>query len=183
MSAPKPRIVGFLGSSRSDGNTAKLAGLVFNQLNDAALIDLGPLSIGPYSYDNAYEGDDFLSLAQAMARANTIVFASPVYWYSMSAPMKMLFDRMTDMTGLYKPLGKALAGKSMFALATGGGPSAPDSYTRPFADTAGYFKMKWGGVLYSPGGEVDSLQAQHAAHVFAMQIAASAQSPLSAPAL
>lgn len=173
-------IVGFLGSSRSDGNTAKLAKLVFDPLKDARLIDLSALSVGPYSYNNAYEGDDFPPLAQAMADANTIIFASPVYWYSMSAQMKTLFDRMTDMTGVYKPLGKSLVNKTMFVISTGADVAAPDSFIRPFADTAGYFKMKWGGVLYAPGGDINSPQAQSAAHIFAMQIAASAQTPLAA---
>jgi len=82
-----------------------------------------------------------------MARADVIVFASPVYWYSMSAQMKTFFDRLTDLTGGdLKPVGKSLAGKTMFVIAAGGSPATPDSFVRPFADTAGYFNMRWGGL-------------------------------------
>lgn len=183
MSESKQRIIGVLGSSRADGNTVKLADMVFGGLDDAKLIDLTPLAIGPYSYDKIHEGDDFHALALAMANADTIVFASPVYWYSMSAQMKAVFDRMTDMTDIYKQLGKSLAGKSMFVISTGSGPDAPDSFVRPFADTAGYFKMKWGGVLYAPGGDLNSEKAHNAARIFASQIAASIRVPMaSAPA-
>jgi len=98
-----------------------------------------------------------------MARADVIVFASPVYWYSMSAQMKTFFDRLTDLTGGdLKPVGKSLAGKPVFTIATGGSPSAPDSFVRPFADTAGYFNMRWGGLLYAQGaGELppETIQA------------------------
>ncbi|WDI32169.1 flavodoxin family protein [Hyphococcus flavus] len=154
-------IIGFLGSSRSDGHTAALTRQVFTKLDQAELVDLSKLTIGPYSYDDAYAADDFAPLAQKMKKAKAIVFASPVYWYSMSAQMKTFFDRLTDLTGgALKPIGKSLAGKHMFAIATGGSPSAPASFTQPFADTAGYFDMHWGGLLYARSSEVHSTDTE-----------------------
>ena len=164
-------IIGFLGSSRADGNTAALTNAVFSELKSAVLVDLSELMIGPYSYDNAYAADDFLPLARPMAKADAIVFASPVYWYSMSAQMKAFFDRLTDLTeGEMKPVGKSLAGKRMFVIATGNSPTAPDSFVRPFADTAGYFNMRWGGLFYAQGAGELSAQTRAAAKAFASKI-------------
>ncbi len=175
-------IVGFVGSSRRKGDTAALAHAVFAHLDHAALIDVSALNIGPYDYGHAHRDDDFASLAEAMAAARVIVFASPVYWYSMTAQMKAVFDRLCDMTEIYKPLGKALAGKSIFAIATGSAPEAPASFTQPFADTAGYFDMSWGGVLYVRGREIDTPAAQNAARLFAGEIARHAGGRIAAPA-
>ena len=69
-----------------------------------------------------------------------------------------------------KPVGKSLAGKTVFVVATGGSPSAPDSFVRPFADTASYFNMRWGGVLYAPGAATLSPETRNAARLFAAHI-------------
>ena len=150
-------ILAILGTSRSDGNTAKLVNGVISHLNNASLVDLQHFTIAPYNYDNLYhDDDDFLSLAYAMTKAQAIIFASPVYWYSMSAPMKTLFDRLTDLTRIHKNMGKALSGKSMFVIATGGSPQAPTSFAAPFAQTASYFNMHWGCLLYTSPSPRDS---------------------------
>ncbi|MEO1243220.1 MAG: flavodoxin family protein [Pseudomonadota bacterium] len=143
------RVIGILGSARQDGNTATLTSAVFQHLGDARVIDLNDLSIEPYSYDNPHEADDFSALAQLMAEADAIVFASPVYWYSMSGPMKIFFDRLTNLTDFYKPLGRTLAGKSAFLIAASNSPAAPACFEPPFAETARYFDMRWGGMLHA----------------------------------
>ncbi|MHA7871257.1 MAG: flavodoxin family protein [Hyphococcus sp.] len=143
------RTLGVLGAARRDGNTAALASAVFQHLDDAAMIDLNNVAIDPYTYDGAHGGDDFPLLARLINNADAIVFASPVYWYSMSGPMKVFFDRLTDLTDHYKPIGKALAGKSAFLIATSNSPEPPACFEPPFADTARYFDMHWGGMLHA----------------------------------
>ena len=145
-----------LGSARGDGNTAALARAVHEQLDDASLIDLNQLRIAPYVYDGGNADDDFVSVANAMNAAQAIIFASPVYWYSMSGVMKDFFDRLTDLTDPpLKPIGKSLAGKRAFLLATGNSPEPPPEFEPPFEKTAGYFNMTYGGMLYGKSGEVD----------------------------
>lgn len=102
----------------------------------ARLVDRADHLSGPYDYNHHHEADDFLPLARAMTRAQAIVFASPVYWYSMSAQMKTFFDRMTDLTETHKALGKALAGTSVFAVSTSGSKTAPQCFVAPFAGAA-----------------------------------------------
>jgi multimeric flavodoxin WrbA len=108
-----------------------------------------------------------------MLKARTIILASPVYWYSMSAQMKIFFDRLTDLTDLpYKPIGKQLAGKTMYAVATGSRDAPPFSFSEPFSETAGYFKMEWGGLLYRRGSAALTREDRAAARFFAEDICA-----------
>ncbi len=151
--AAPSEILGVLGTSNNDGNTAALTAAVFAPLPSAELVNLNKLAIAPYDYKNRHDKDDFLPLAEKLVAAKTIVFASPVYWYAMSAQMKLFFDRLTDLTGAHKELGKALVGKSAFLIATGGSPAPPASFEPPFSETARYFSMRWGGMLYQPGDE------------------------------
>jgi multimeric flavodoxin WrbA len=143
-----PATLGLIGSSRDDGNTGALMRAVFRPLVDARVADLGDFFVGPYDYAYGNAGDDFLPLAHAMTKARVIVFASPVYWYSMSAQMKAFFDRLTDLTETHKAWGKSLAGKTAFLVATGGAPAPHPAFEPPFAETAHYFDMHWGGALY-----------------------------------
>ncbi|MFC2954059.1 flavodoxin family protein [Marinicaulis aureus] len=166
-------ILSILGSSRADGDTARLLSAVLAHLPGTERVDLGTLRIGPYSYSHANADDDFLPLAQAMLKAQAIVLASPVYWYTMSAQMKLFFDRLSDLTDPpYKTIGKQLAGKTLFVVATGSDPKPPESFVHPFEDSAGYFNMQWGGVFYRPGAPALSDEHERAAHAFASDIAA-----------
>ena len=167
---PAP-ILGLIGTSRHDGNTQRLAQLVFGNMPGANLVDISQLTIGPYDYSQAYD-DDFPLIADAIDKAQTLVFASPVYWYSMSAQMKILFDRLTDLTEMYKDIGKRLAGKHGFLIATGETDMPPASFEPPFEETIDYFDMKWGGMLYQTVGA--SGKTEHAiedqARTFAAKI-------------
>lgn len=166
-------ILSILGSSRADGDTARLLGAVLAHLPGTEQVDLGTLRIGPYSYTHANADDDFLPLAQAMLKAQAIVVASPVYWYTMSAQMKLFFDRLSDLTDPpYKTIGKQLAGRTLFLVATGSDPQPPESFIHPFEDSAGYFNMHWGGAFYRPGAPALSDDDQRAAEAFAKSIAA-----------
>ncbi len=165
-----PSIFGLLGSARGEGHTGTIARAVFDRLDDARLFDLDDVAVGPYRYDYANEDDDFLPLAFKMTRARAIVFASPVYWYSMSGPMKLFFDRLTDLTETHKTWGKSLAGKTMFVIASGGSPAPHAAFEPPFSETAGYFDMAYGGMLYGQRGAIDD----DAASAFAARIRAAA---------
>ncbi|MCB2114428.1 MAG: flavodoxin family protein [Parvularculaceae bacterium] len=146
------RAVFYFASSRSDGDTQRLARAVCDRIGAAAFVDLGGYRIGPYDYAHANADDDFLALAFRMTRAGAIVFASPVYWYAMSAQMKLFFDRLTDLTETRKAWGKSLAGKSMFVIASGQSRAPDPSFEPPFSQTAAYFGMNYAGMLYGANG-------------------------------
>ena len=142
------KILAIAGSNRHNSNTEALLRRVLERLDNASVLNLLDHTIEQYTYDKISFSDDFPMIAKAMSDADVIIFASPVYWYSMSGPMKTFFDRLTNLTDIYKPLGKSLAGKSSFVVATGASPDMPDCFVQPFEKTAGYFKMHWGGALY-----------------------------------
>jgi hypothetical protein len=140
-------IVAILGSARNDGNAAHILDAVLEQ-RAALQFDLGELHIRDYAYGQAADGDDFLALAQAIARCDAVLFATPVYWYTMSAVLKRFFDRLTDLVTVQKSVGRKLTGRSVWVVACGSDPALPDGFEVPFRETAAYFGMCYGGALY-----------------------------------
>lgn len=58
--------------------------------------------------------DDYLNLMkQILDKYETLILATPVYWYSMSGIMKVFFDRLTDLLTIEKELGRKLRGKKI----------------------------------------------------------------------
>lgn len=146
----KPLVI--LGSARADGETRRAVNIAFPP--DA--IDLAILPnvvIGGYDYDHRNASDGFAAIVEAMRDAAGIVFATPVYWYAMSAPLKIFFDRLTDLTENLKAHGKTLAGKSVWVIATGTEPVLPEGFEVPFARTAEYFDMRYRGAFYLHTGD------------------------------
>ncbi len=139
-------VIVILGTARSDSNTlAKLREhLPFKNFE---LVELHRLNIGFYNYESP-PVDDFLDVANKMVNADTIVFATPVYWYSMSAVLKVFFDRLTDLISTSKGIGRALAGKSVYLFATGTEPVLPEGFAVPFKNTSQYFDMKYERAFY-----------------------------------
>ncbi len=176
---PPTSVVGVLGSSRKNGNTRMLTDAVLHHLDSARLFDLSDLSIAPYDYDDAQTQDDFLPLAEQMAQSQMIIFASPIYWYSMSAQMKVFFDRLTDLTKTHKMLGRSLADKTVCVIATSTSKTPPSSFEAPFAKTAGYFGMQWGGMLHGSFEEDRQMtpELNASAATFAEKIKSALQAP------
>ena len=136
-----------LGSARPDGETRRAVDIAFPP-GAAELVVLPNLTIGGYDYRHFNAQDAFGEVAQRMAETGKVVFATPVYWYTMSAPMKIFFDRLTDLTENLKSLGKSLAGKQVWMIATGTEAVLPEGFEVPFARTAGYFGMTYRGSAY-----------------------------------
>jgi multimeric flavodoxin WrbA len=87
-----------LGSARSDGNAAKLVERLSENLGEQAKVfHLSKLIIEQFEYQRYDHPDDFRSVVSMMLQSQHIVFATPVYWYSMSATLKVFFDRLTDL--------------------------------------------------------------------------------------
>ncbi len=121
------RVLGVNASARTDGFTAELLDEVLEAARRKGAkterLDLVkhpfPLCAGNYSLDPASCGpetcvqgpwDGFGRVAERILTADAVVFATPVYWFSVSARMKALLERMTSMEnqGLLN-LGKPMA--------------------------------------------------------------------------
>lgn len=136
-----------LGSSRSDGNTRRVLDAVLGS-REVEILDLGEHPVTPYDYQHRNASDSFLPFAEKMTRAETLLFATPVYWYSMSAQLKLFFDRLSDLVTIRKELGRALAGRRVLAVATSTTEELPAGFEVPFQRTCEYFDMHWGGCFH-----------------------------------
>ena len=108
------------------------------------------MALGSFNYARAPD-DDFLLVATEIAGYDRIVLATPLYWYAMSGVMKTFFDRLTDLLVVpaKRPLGRALAGREVWALVVGTDPEPPVGLAEPFKLTASYFDMIWRGACYA----------------------------------
>ncbi len=137
-----------LGTSRDGSNTAAAIAELC-PFKYFELIDLRNLNIAPYNYDGKYsEADDFIKVVKIMSQADNIVFATPVYWYSMSAILKNFFDRFSDLISIQKSLGRSLKGKKTYLISTGSNLVLPKGFEEPFKLTSEYFEMTYQGAVY-----------------------------------
>lgn len=137
-----------LGSSRSDGNTGQIVELIRENL-EADLIDLKQLNISFYDYRHQNLADDFLPTMKRIVEYDLVIFATPVYWYSMSGTLKTFFDRITDCLKIDKETGRKLRGKNMAALSCGSEETEIEGYFVPFRLTAEYLGMKYLGDVHT----------------------------------
>jgi hypothetical protein len=77
----KPLVI--LGSARPDGKTRRAVEIAFPK--NANLVVLSRHHIGGYDYVHSNDDDDFRLVVDAILKNERIVFATPVYWYAISA--------------------------------------------------------------------------------------------------
>lgn len=151
----KPLVI--LGSARGDGETRRAVDIAFS--GSANLIILNEKQVGGYDYAHRNTGDDFRAIVEAMLASERIIFATPVYWYSMSATLKSFFDRLSDLTETEKPKSRALAGKKVWVIVSGTEDILPEGFEVPFQRTAEYFSMNYCGCAYLYTGADIALRA------------------------
>ncbi|MER7052009.1 MULTISPECIES: NAD(P)H-dependent oxidoreductase [unclassified Streptomyces] len=187
------RFLFLLGSSRPDGNTELLARRAAEQLPshvEQRWIDLAehPLpEFGDLRHDSDHtrptEGNAGL-LLDATLDATDLVIASPLYWYSLSAPVKRYLDHWS---GWLRTPGldfkATLAGRTLWGV------TALAHREREVADpligslnnSAAYMGMRFGGVLLGngsrPGDVLKDTEALARAKTFFAQEAPLARFP------
>lgn len=145
-----------LGSSRKDGDTKKVVDELIG-FSKWDLIDLNDYNISYYDYEHKNLDDDYLGLMQRIINDyDVLIFATPVYWYSMSGIMKVFFDRITDLLDTEKDLGRKLRSKSMAALSCSIGDNLGEHFWLPFTETAKYLGMNYLGSLHTLAGKIES---------------------------
>jgi multimeric flavodoxin WrbA len=154
----KVSVLVILGSARGESHTRALLDAVVAGRPHSEF-DLRDLDIGHFTYGGAVERDGFGRVAEAMADHTRILFATPVYWYSMSGRMKVLFDRFTDLVTVRKDIGRRLKGRTLFVLACGTDRELPSGFEVPFQETARYLDMGYGGACYGQTNEDGPLKS------------------------
>ncbi|TVZ55736.1 multimeric flavodoxin WrbA [Lutibacter sp. Hel_I_33_5] len=137
------------GSSKSDGNTSKVINYLNNK-NQFDVIDLKIKNIGPFDYDFSNSDDDFLPLIEEIInKYDTIILATPVYWYSMSGILKNFLDRFSDLLDYKKELGRKLRGKNLAMISNSGDNDLKNGFTMPFIESANYLGMNYLGDTHA----------------------------------
>jgi multimeric flavodoxin WrbA len=145
-----PSTIALLASSRRHGNTGQLMDRVAKELQ-IEVIDLARLDISPYDYSHTNRYDDFEPLMQHVLGFDQIILASPVYWYGVSAPMKVFLDRISDFLDVpeLQEEGRKLRGKRGFVVCT----SVYEEVAPPFIDalkqTFEYLGVEYGGHVHA----------------------------------
>ena len=157
-------IVVIIGSPRKKGNSTKLADAFIRGAeasgNQVTRFHAGSIKVnGCLGCDSClkHEGqciqkDDMQKIYDAMYQADTLVLATPVYWFGMTAQLKTVIDRF------YTCMARPFAVKSSALLAVYGG----DDETELGSTVAHYkdivWAMKWkhsGAVIVSGVNQTD----------------------------
>jgi len=146
-----------LGSSRSTGNTAKFISNI-SEKQHIDVIDLNDYNFSYYDYESKNLDDDFLPLIKSIIKKyNTLIFATPVYWYNMSGIMKVFFDRFSDLIRIEKEEGRKLRGKDMFVISNSHDDNIDSNFYIPFQKSANYLGMNYTGEIHLNANKINEL--------------------------
>jgi len=160
MAFPPQETVVILGTSRDDGNTWATVQAVLGG-RPVEVVNLSDTRFTAYDYRHRNQDDGFLPLVEAIVGKSFWILATPVYWYSMSAQLKVFLDRLSDLITIRKDLGRLLRGKSVAVVASGTDEAIPDGFEVPFQRTCEYLGMKYAGTFYLPYGKDDRASSSH----------------------
>lgn len=115
------------------------------------------------------EGDGRLLLDATLA-ATDLVFVSPVYWYSVPAPLKLYLDHWSAWMRVPGVDFKArMAGKRLWIVATSGDRAKAQPMIDSYALCAEFLAMGFGGTLWGQGGAPGAVRGDAAALALARQ--------------
>lgn len=135
------------------GNTIKALDLVCGNYEHER-VELHDLKIHYFSYEKSAR-DDFLPLIERMCEADVLLLVTPIYWYTMSAPMKAFFDRLTDLLLWYPDLGQKLKGKKVFVVTSWGTSHPGEMFEYAFRETSNYLGMDYQGCYFYQSESLD----------------------------
>ncbi|MBM7702516.1 flavodoxin family protein [Metabacillus iocasae] len=114
------------GSTRKNGNTEYLATKAVEGLPHT-VVSLADKNIKPIvDMRHTEEGfspveDDYEEILQLILKHDVLLFATPLYWYGMSGPMKDFFDRWSQYLRDERfPFKEELKKKKAYVVITGG---------------------------------------------------------------
>jgi len=142
--------VAIFASANSNGNTRKLMDWISHELN-IKVIDLTEKNISPYDYEHKNINDDFMVVMNEILEYEKIIFATPIYWYSVSAQMKAFIDRTTDFLQLeeFKHVGRKLRNKTSYVVCTSASEEADSDFLSVFKKTFDYLGVNYKGHVHA----------------------------------
>jgi len=166
------RVLVFKGSPRENGNSSTLADKAAEGAKAAGaeveVFSLHTLDIHPCdACDTCKETgvcvlrDDMQALYPKLIQADSIVIATPIYWFTMNAQTKLFVDRWYGLEG---PSGNPLKGKHFGVLLTYGDTdpysSGAINAIRTFQAMFRYIGADLSGVVYGTAIDVGDAQKQ-----------------------
>ncbi|MGD8353638.1 MAG: flavodoxin family protein [Pseudomonadota bacterium] len=165
------KVLILMGSPRKNGNTSVLAHSLAEGADRAgAQIDivlLQGLEINPCTGCNLCQGpeaagcvvrDDMQEIYRKLREADSIIFASPVYWFSVTAQLKAAIDRIYAIGGGDK---NVLEGKSLGILMAYADAdpfvSGAVNALRMFQDISAYLGTNFAGAVYGSAYEAGEI--------------------------
>ena len=144
------RTIALFASARRNGNTGRLMDRIADELQ-IQVVDLTKKTISAFDYQHRNRTDDFESLMDHVLTFEQIIFASPVYWYSVAPPMKIFLDRISDLLDLPDLMeqGRRLKGKTSYVLCTSVYDEVPAPFLGAFQETFSYLGMQYGGCAHA----------------------------------
>lgn len=141
--------IALFSSSRRRGNTGQLIDRIALAL-DIEVVDLGNQRMSAYDYEHLNRHDDFEPLMTHVLEHDQIIFATPIYWYSVSPAMKVFLDRISDFLELPDLLseGRRLRGKNAYVVCTSISSEPSTALVEAFRETFDYLGMRFGGVAH-----------------------------------
>jgi multimeric flavodoxin WrbA len=142
--------VAIIASARSNGNTRKLIDWISYELG-IDVIDLSEKNISPYDYEHNNINDDFMPVMNEILQYKKIIFATPIYWYAVSAQMKVFIDRTTDLLDLkeLKGIGHRLREKTSYVVCTSVSAEADSDFLSGFEKTFNYLGINYHGYVHA----------------------------------
>lgn len=136
-------------SARLNGNTQKVVDFLNND-NNFDVITLADKNISHFDYEFKNSDDDFfLLIKNIVEKYNTIIFATPMYWYTMSGHLKVFLDRISDLLVHHKELGRKFRGKKMGFISNSADNDRPNGFEMPFEKSADYLGMEYLGDVHA----------------------------------
>ena len=155
------KIVVITGSPRKNGNSSAMAQAFIQAAEakghtvtrfDAAMMKIG----GCHACETCFKtgkacsfDDDFNRIAPAVQEADVVVFAMPVYWYSIPSQIKGVIDRLYS----FCVAGKDISGKqcALIACCEEEDMSVFDGVRVPIERSAAFLKWNMAGEVLVPG--------------------------------
>ena len=170
------KVIILKGSPRKNGNSAILAAQVAAGAEavgaEVKSFYLHGMDIQPCDACDACQGvadldcvieDDMQILYPKLREADAVVYASPIYWFTVSAQMKLFMDRCYGLGGDSDEIEyHALAGKRIGIVLTYGGDDPFDSGAvnaiRTFQDMFNYIPAEIAGIVYGYASDAGKIR-------------------------
>ena len=167
------KVLVFMGSPRARGNSTILAEQAAEGARKAGaeveIFRLAKMNIGPClacegcrkkGADGCVRKDDMKPLYAKIRGADALIIAGPVYWFSISAQVKLFLDRLYAFGAEeYRPLKGKRIGVILTYADSDPFTSGAVNALRSFQDAAAYVGAKIEGLVYGSADKAGAIQS------------------------